>query len=316
MGKINSSLASFFFILLALSLVVSCYKPQIQKSQTKGVYHLVKKDETVRMIAQAYNIRVQDLARINKITDMNSVKEGSVIFIPSANQEIDNIMTDAKNKNTAANVKAEKHSSDNVADLVKNKEVKEVKTMTEVPADAYKKEALPTVQNPKTQPLKIAVREETAPAVTIPERKIHDEKIESKSGIQKPGKKIQIDKNRFVWPVRGIIKDNFGIQPNKTYHNWIKIVSPAGTKVKAAASGTVIFSSHLKNYGETIIIRHKDNFATVYTHLKKRSVRIDQNVKKGETIAILGETDDAGLAYINFEIRIEGKAKNPLFFLP
>ena len=116
--------------------------------------------------------------------------------------------------------------------------------------------------------------------------------------------------------MRGSVKTRFGIQPNKTYHNWIKIVSAAGTKVKAAASGTVIFSSQLKNYGETIIIRHKDNFATVYTHLKKRYVKTDQNVKKGETIAMVGETDDAGDAYINFEIRLQGKARNPLFFLP
>jgi lipoprotein NlpD len=127
---------------------------------------------------------------------------------------------------------------------------------------------------------------------------------------------IQIEKNRFIWPVRGSVKTNFGIQPNKTYHNWIKIVSPARTKVKAAASGTVIFSSQLKNYGETVIIRHKDNFASVYTHLKKRYVKTDQNIKKGEMIAVVGETDDAGDAYINFEIRLKGKARNPLFFLP
>ena len=120
----------------------------------------------------------------------------------------------------------------------------------------------------------------------------------------------------FIWPVRGSVKTRFGIQPNKTYHNWIKIVSPTGAKVKAAASGTVIFSSLLKNYGETIIIRHKDNFATVYTHLKKRYVKTDQNVKKGEVLAIVAEKDDAGETYINFEIRLKGKARNPLFFLP
>jgi Membrane proteins related to metalloendopeptidases len=112
------------------------------------------------------------------------------------------------------------------------------------------------------------------------------------------------------------VKTRFGIQPNKTYHNWIKIVSVAGTPVKAAASGTVIFSSALKDYGETIIIRHEKEFATVYTHLNQRYVKIDQNVKKGETIASVGQKDKAGNAYINFEIRLRGKARNPLFFLP
>ncbi|MFZ3056397.1 MAG: M23 family metallopeptidase, partial [Smithella sp.] len=126
----------------------------------------------------------------------------------------------------------------------------------------------------------------------------------------------KIDKNRFIWPVRGKVKTRFGLQPNKTYNNWIKIVSNAGSKVKAAAAGTVIFSSELKNYGETIIIRHKNNFATVYTHLKRRYVRIDQSVRKGEIIALMAGKDDAGEAYINFEIRLQGKACNPLLFLP
>jgi lipoprotein NlpD len=112
------------------------------------------------------------------------------------------------------------------------------------------------------------------------------------------------------------VKTSFGIQPNKTYHNWIKIVTVAGKPVKAAASGTVIFSSPLKDYGETIIIRHEKEFATVYTHLKKRNVKIDQNVKKGEVIALVGQKDKEGNAYLNFEIRLRGKARNPLFFLP
>ena len=142
-------------------------------------------------------------------------------------------------------------------------------------------------------------------------------KLNLDPGYKSLEKKIFIDKNRFIWPVRGSVKDNFGIQPNKTYHNWIKIVSTAGAKVKAAASGTIIFSSHLKNYGETIIVRHKDKFTTVYTHLKKRYVRIDQDVKKsGRQLLLSGETDDVGLAYINFEVRLQGKARNPLFFLP
>jgi lipoprotein NlpD len=43
---------------------------------------------------------------------------------------------------------------------------------------------------------------------------------------------------------------------------------------------------------------------------------VDQNIKKGETIALVGDIDENGDAYINFEIRLQGKARNPLFFLP
>ncbi|MBP9650638.1 MAG: peptidoglycan DD-metalloendopeptidase family protein, partial [Syntrophaceae bacterium] len=138
-------------------------------------------------------------------------------------------------------------------------------------------------------------------------------------GREKPQvseEKVVMEKGRFAWPFRGEVKTRFGIQPNKTYHNWIKIACPAGTRVKAAASGTVIFSANLKDFGETVIIRHANDFATVYTHLSKRSVRTDQDVGKGQTIGHAGKTDEAGETYFNFEIRIKGKARNPLFYLP
>jgi lipoprotein NlpD len=387
MGKINSPLASVVLILLALSLIVSCYKPQIQKNQTSGVYHLLKKGETVQMIAQAYSIRLQDLVRANNLIDVKSVKAGSVIFIPYATRVIDNI--NVKTAQPAANVSAWKYSSGNARDPAKykevkeNKEVKEANTITESPAVVYEKdvispvqnpkiqaskttvpeeevptltlpdrkysdkkteseknkenkevkkvnaitetpavaketEVMPPVQNPKTQPSKTTVREEATPALNLPDKKYSNKKTESNSGTQKTVEKetIKVDKNRFIWPIRGSVKTNFGLQSDKTYYNWIKIVSTSGTKVKAAANGTIIFSSYLKNYGETIIIRHKDNYATVYTHLKKRYVRIDKDVKKGETIAMLGEKDDTGQTYMNFEIRLRGKARNPMLFLP
>ncbi|HUN56346.1 MAG TPA: peptidoglycan DD-metalloendopeptidase family protein [Smithella sp.] len=318
MGKINSPWTPAVLILLALSLVVSCFNPQIQKNQPAGVYHLVKKNETLPLIAQAYGVRLKDLVKANNITDVKSVRAGSVVFIPNANQPIENVVKSVKAKKTAAHAGAEKHATEPVKDSARIKEAKEaakekMAIASEASVDESPQEASPAVPETEAKPSKIADRIDTAPGVTKP-----DKKNESKTSAQMPAPKEKMprDKNRFIWPVRGSVKNNFGIQPDKTYHNWIKIVSPAGTKVKAAAAGTVIFSSDLKNYGETVIVRHKDNFATVYTHLKKRYVRIDQDVKKGETIAMLGEKDDAGLAYINFEIRFQGKARNPLSFLP
>jgi len=316
MEKIKPALVSGFFILLVLLLILSCSSPQVQKTQARGIYHRVKKNEPIGMIARAYNVKLQDLAEMNNTTDLNLIKEGDVLFIPDAKQVIDDVMIHLRNMDTAASVKTKKDISGNIKNLAEKNAGKKGKPAIETPTVTDKKEELSIVTSPKTQRPKVAPHEESLFPEVIPAQKLPGEKIEPKSEATIPVEKIKIDKKRFVWPVRGKVKTLFGIQPNKTYHNWIKIVSPAGTKVKAAASGTVIFSSLLKNYGETIIIRHKDNFATVYTHLKKRYAKTDQNIKKGETIAILGETDDAGDAYINFEIRLQGKARNPLFFLP
>lgn len=295
MEKIKTPFTKNVFIFLALFLFLSFFNLQLQEAQA-GVYHLVKKSETVWSIARAYGVPVQELAKVNNIIDINSIKENSVLFIPSANQVIDNA-TDEKNMNNDAKIKTEKNTSGSIKDIEQIEDVKELESSTRI-------------SQSKTEDI-----EESA-AKTVRNQKSSDKKVENQYKTSVPDKKISSGQNIFVWPVQGEVKAHFGVQPNKTVNNWIKIISAAGRKIKAAESGTVIFSSNLKNYGETIIIRHKGNFATVYTHLKKRLVKIDKSVKKGEAIAVLGEKDDTGAVYMNFEIRVNGKAHNPLLFLP
>jgi lipoprotein NlpD len=312
-------LVCFFCIFFPLQLTISCSGSQVQKTQAKGVYHRVKKGENAWSIARAYNIKLQDLAEINNIEDPSLIKEDTIFYIPDANQVIDDVMTYAKSMNAPANAPVKADSSDSVKKSIENNNSKEEKKATGLqPAPDKKTVPLPVTREKQT-PTKVLPREEPVSKVGIPAQKGTDEKIESRSKAKLPleeKEKIQREEGRFIWPVRGSVETRFGIQPNKTYHNWIKIVSVPGAPVKAAASGTVIFSSALKDYGETIIIRHEKEFATVYTHLNKRYVKIDQNVKKGETIAGVGQKDEAGNTYINFEIRLRGKARNPLFFLP
>jgi murein DD-endopeptidase MepM/ murein hydrolase activator NlpD len=378
MGKINSPYALAVLIFFMSFSVVSCSQPYIQKDQSPGVYHLVKKNETLQIIAQAYGISQQDLLRANHLKDIKSVKPGSVIFVPNATRAIDihvkpvpatsdagkwkytsggvkeqanKEIKEIKEVNKAKDIKETKNSGEakDVKDAKEIKEVKkevqdvqekETKEKTEVKKDAQdvkakevqtaaeapvaapaavpNEEVVPVLRIAKAQPPQYSFYGEKTPQKTIPDKKYPDKKTESKPAVREPIEKenIKPDKNRFVWPVAGSVNEKFGVQPNKTYNNWIKIVSKPGAKIKAAANGTVIFSSFLKNYGETIIIRHRDNFATVYTHLKKRYVKIDKDVKKGETIALLGEKDATGKVYMNFEIRIKGKARNPMLFLP
>jgi murein DD-endopeptidase MepM/ murein hydrolase activator NlpD len=100
------------------------------------------------------------------------------------------------------------------------------------------------------------------------------------------------------------------------YRNGIRISAGEGTAVQAAADGQVIFSAHLKDYGETIIIQHEGQYATVYTHLGIRTVRVESRIRKGDRIAFLGKADPQEEPYLHFEIRHKNKARNPLFFLP
>lgn len=128
---------------------------------------------------------------------------------------------------------------------------------------------------------------------------------------------LQFDRKRFVWPLKGKVVSRFGIQPSGMYYNGIAIAAGEDMPVVAAAGGTVIFSGPLKDYGETVIIKHEDHYATVYTRLGQRRVKLDDRVKQAERIGYLGKGEEkGGAARLNFEIRYHNKARNPMFFLP
>ena len=272
----------FMLSILMPVLLTSCAAPQVQKSQAKGVYHVVKKGETVYSIARAYSISLQDLAEVNNLSDVSNIKEGTVIFIPDASQVIDDVMAQAGK----AGVDFKRESPENGKPSEKT---------AEKPPGPDK---VPPV---KTTP-------STESGVTPPP-KVEKPAIENQEDVK-------LEKGKFVWPVKGVVKTRFGIQPNKTYHNWIKIVCQPQAQVRAADSGTVIFSAGLKDFGETIIVRHSKDFATVYTHLGKRLVKADRTLKKSDVVGLAGEKDEGGETFINFEIRLKGKARNPLFYLP
>ncbi|MGV8059740.1 MAG: peptidoglycan DD-metalloendopeptidase family protein [Smithellaceae bacterium] len=317
--RIGRSLASICLVLFSVVLV-SCLAPSpyVQKEPAKGIYHLVKKGETLRSIARAYNVKAKELAEANNINPPGLIHEGSVLFIPDANKVIDDVITSVKKTDTEAKAATKASSAAKVKSPQENNNGKNIKSAAEDTGNSGKK-PLPLVAVPEKEKVAKLTPREGVPAIkSTPSLEPADEKKlenKSKSALEEK-EENKFGKKRFIWPVRGSVKTRFGIQPNKTYHNWIKIVSVAGTQVKAAAAGMVIFSAQLKDYGETIIVRHENSFATVYTHLKKRYVKIDQKIKKGNVIAVIGEKDEAGDVYMNFEVRLNGKARNPLFFLP
>ena len=133
--------------------------------------------------------------------------------------------------------------------------------------------------------------------------------------ISKPeAESLRFDRKRFIWPIRGKVVSRFGIQPNGMYYNGITISARENHPVIAAADGTIIFSGSLKDYGETIIMKHDDGYATVYTHLGQRKAKLDDHLKKGVQIGMTAEK--RAEAQVVFEIRYKNKARNPMFFLP
>lgn len=128
--------------------------------------------------------------------------------------------------------------------------------------------------------------------------------------------RVVIEKDRFLWPVKGEVSSAFGIR-NGRRHDGIDIKAPDGTPVRAADDGKVMYvNSSMRGYGNIIIMMHKDDFYTVYAHNDENLVKMGDKVAKGEIIASVGSTGNASTSHLHFEVRQGKGVRNPLFFLP
>jgi murein DD-endopeptidase MepM/ murein hydrolase activator NlpD len=123
------------------------------------------------------------------------------------------------------------------------------------------------------------------------------------------------EKNDFIWPVQGKVVARFGVQDGLRYEG-IDIAAPLGTPVKAVGEGVVVYEGSLKGYGNLLIIKHENDFKTVYAYNYKNLVSFGQKVKKGDSIAEVGNTGRYPDSRLHFQIRDKDQARNPLFFLP
>ena len=127
--------------------------------------------------------------------------------------------------------------------------------------------------------------------------------------------KIAYKKLDFIWPVEGRINDAFE-EAESRRHQGIDISSPAGAPIKASNAGTVIYSNNaIKGYGNLIILRHSEEFVTVYAHNQVNLVEEGTWVEKGQIIGRVGQTGRASGPHVHFEIRKNNKPVDPLPFL-
>jgi murein DD-endopeptidase MepM/ murein hydrolase activator NlpD len=132
---------------------------------------------------------------------------------------------------------------------------------------------------------------------------------------KKSSSSIVLDRGRFHWPLRGPISSKFGLRKGRP-HEGIDIRAKKGAPIRAAASGTVVFSGRLRGYGQMLLIKHQDEFFTAYAHNSKNLTHKGKHVKRGEIIARVGNTGRTTGPHLHFEVRKGRKARNPLFFLP
>lgn len=118
--------------------------------------------------------------------------------------------------------------------------------------------------------------------------------------------------NAFIWPVDGTLLSAYGPKPGKRFNDGVNIAAPAGTPVRAAASGVVIYTGNeLRGFGNLILIRHAAGWSSAYAHTEQVRVRRNQRVEKGAVIAAVGRSGSVACPQLHFELRRDAKAVDP-----
>jgi murein DD-endopeptidase MepM/ murein hydrolase activator NlpD len=117
-------------------------------------------------------------------------------------------------------------------------------------------------------------------------------------------------------PVHGIVSSGFGprndpFSGERSFHNGIDIAAPAGSPVKAATAGKVIFSGWAAGYGNLVELDHGAGVVTRYAHNQTNLVTVGEEISPGQLIALVGNTGRATEAHLHFEVRRYGKPIDP-----
>ena len=122
------------------------------------------------------------------------------------------------------------------------------------------------------------------------------------------------------WPVRGPVNSDFGIRfspwaPSAEFHSGMDIGAPIGTEVHAPAPGRIVFAGRIPEYGVAVIIEHGGDTRSLYGHLSRLNVHVDQNVERGQVIALSGNTGRSTGPHLHYEIQVKGQSVNPNTYL-
>ena len=121
---------------------------------------------------------------------------------------------------------------------------------------------------------------------------------------------------RLIWPVDKARMTQQFAPPKNPKHDGIDLSWHKGSRILAAQKGKVIYSGHkYSGYGNVVIIKHNETWATLYAHLNKVFVRKNKLVDQGMVIGTMGNTGRVTGVHLHFELLKNKVPTDPLLFL-
>lgn len=258
-------------------------QPRPATSAAAGGSYTVKSGDTLSKISRETGVSVDQLKAANGLSDGN-IRIGQQLALGGA------AMHQAKPAQIAAAAKPVEPTVAQPAPAAAPQVAK-----AEQPQKAVAQNTQPEVKPAAYQPPKQSAREVVEQS---------DAEAPDATGIGK-----------MRWPVRGRVISNFGKAGGKA-GDGIDIAVPSGTPVKAAENGVVIYAGDgLKEFGNTVLVRHDNGLVTVYGHASELKVARGQTVKRGQEVALSGMSGQTDSPKLHFEVRKNSAPVDPSGFL-
>ncbi|VAV83732.1 hypothetical protein MNBD_DELTA01-513 [hydrothermal vent metagenome] len=125
---------------------------------------------------------------------------------------------------------------------------------------------------------------------------------------------------KLPMPVRGRVISSFGKKRHPkfktvTFNNGIVIKAAYGADVKSVFDGRVVYVGWLKGYGQVLIMDNGGGYYTLFAYLSDILIKKGEEVKEGETIALVGDSGPKDLTGLYFELRRKGVPRDPMAWL-
>ncbi|WP_046755673.1 M23 family metallopeptidase [Kordia jejudonensis] len=123
---------------------------------------------------------------------------------------------------------------------------------------------------------------------------------------------ITFDDSTYASPIprNKVVTSRYGWR-NRRAHNGIDIDLITGDRVMSMFDGVVRYVNRHSGHGKTIVVRHFNGLETVYAHLSKQLVKVNDTVRKGQVIGAGGTTGNARGSHLHLEIRFKGIPIHP-----
>ena len=124
-------------------------------------------------------------------------------------------------------------------------------------------------------------------------------------------------KGKLPFPTRGKILVRYGEPKKGGQLRWkgVLVGGKEGQDVVSVARGRVAFADWLRGFGLLLILEHGDGYMTLYGHNQSLYAQVGDWVEGGQVIASVGKTGDVPQSGVYFEIRQQGRPRDPLAWL-